>query len=1009
MAIDKNKEFTKGIIELNNASKQIKNATNNSEYVKAKTKEIEISKKQGVIWKEQIQLENQLISAIKKKQLALESTSSALIKERVELQLRNKQTKEAAILSSKLSSEYAKLVIKMNQAASSIQSLIAKKLQGIELSNKEQQELKESQLQFAKYQRAVLGADASVGRFQRNVGNYPKALGAAANAVRSLASAMGLMSAAFLFVSVMRSALRTIVEFDRQLIAVGKTTGIVGQDLKDFGTKVIQLGIQLKGISTKDLLKASEIAGQLGIKGSDNILKFSTTIEKLRLTSNIAGEESARAFAKFIEVSSDSVENADKLGSVITQLGNNFATTESEILKNTTEIQKGIAIYATSAQGVLALGAATNALGGEAEASRGAMQRTFRTLNEAATEGKNLEKILKLTGQTAAEFKEEFGRDAIAVFDKFVKGLSLSAKEGKNLSSTLTELGLDELRVSAVVGSLATNYETLERALAMANEEYINNTALNKEAAMASESLSSHIGDLGDAWDNLVLNVEKGNGAISKFFKNIVTGTTKMVTLMDSISEISTGFWSFASNLYRSTQLGGAASIVLDAEIKRIQNERISLATELVDLLDKQAKTYGTGIDKEQEMATQLNKTTEQIKSHIAELKEKKKVVGELSEEEQKAIDEDEKNRKKQNNYIKGSIGYLNEMIAANNALIDQATDRGTIEKLQKENELLGIQKELLLQGLRAKAETVKATQAGSNGSIVDQTLPGTTLEQDKVSVNDFSLIMSDTEDFLKNYESQIQTGIDLTNTFFDARIQRIDEDIQKSEEYYNKQLQLAGDDEIQKDLITNQAEIAREKLEAKKRKELQKQAVFNKAIAISEIAINTAIAISKVAAQTGIFALAGIGPIILLGALQTATVLAQPIPKYKMGRKGGLEEIAITGDGGVREVITDKFGNNPRLTPSTPTLTFLNEGDKVHSSVEDYYKLQRAAMMSSITMEGRKTSDFQTKQYFDDSLDKERLGIMKETLKAIQRQKTIILKNKIDIPHSMWKSKNTN
>ncbi|MHB1108289.1 MAG: hypothetical protein ACYCZ2_18185, partial [Lutibacter sp.] len=281
--------------------------------------------------------------------------------------------------------------------------------------------------------------------------------------------------------------------------------------------------------------------------------------------------------------------------------------------------------------------------------------------------------------------------------------------------------------------------------------------------------------------------------------------------------------------------------------------------------------------------------------------------------------------------------------------------------------------------------------------------------EQDKVSVNDFSLIMSDTEDFLKNYESQIQTGIDLTNTFFDARIQRIDEDIQKSEEYYNKQLQLAGDDEIQKELITSQAEKAREKLEAKKRKELQKQAVFNKAIAISEIAINTAIAISKVAAQTGIFALAGIGPIILLGALQTATVLAQPIPKYKMGRKFGPEEIAITGDGGVREVITDKFGNNPRLTPNKPTLTYLNKGDQVHSSVDDYYRLQRAAMMNSIAMEGKKTNNYQTKHSFNDTYSKEGLSIMKETLKAIQSQKTVILKNKIDIPHNIWKSKNTN
>ena len=59
LAIDKNKEFSKGVIELNNIAKLIKNSTNNSEYIKAKTQEIEITKKQAIIWREQIQLENQ--------------------------------------------------------------------------------------------------------------------------------------------------------------------------------------------------------------------------------------------------------------------------------------------------------------------------------------------------------------------------------------------------------------------------------------------------------------------------------------------------------------------------------------------------------------------------------------------------------------------------------------------------------------------------------------------------------------------------------------------------------------------------------------------------------------------------------------------------------------------------------------------------------------------------------------------------------------------------------------
>src|SRR5690606_29073353 len=140
---------------------------------------------------------------------------------------------------------------------------------------------------------------------------------------------------------------------------------------------------------------------------------------------------------------------------------------------------------------------------------------------------------------------------------------------------------------------------------------------------------------------------------------------------------------------------------------------------------------------------------------------------------------------------------------------------------------------------------------------------------------------------------------VDLTNVIFDNRIQRIDEDIERTNNQYEKQIELyEGDAERQK-LIREEQEKAREKLEAKKRKEQHKQAVFNKAMSIADIGFNTAVSIMKGYADLGpiagsVFAVLAS----VLGAVQTATVLATPIPKYKMGRKGGKEEIAIVGDG---------------------------------------------------------------------------------------------------------------
>tara|TARA_R110000803_G_scaffold18362_1_gene49055 strand:+ start:3962 stop:7924 length:3963 start_codon:yes stop_codon:yes gene_type:complete len=426
--------------------------------------------------------------------------------------------------STELSRAYVQLVNAQKKAKNVLQDLIVSQ-------GKNSRETKKAQKEYDRLTSKINQANLASKNFSK------KGLGSMARGFKNILFAFGAFSALQMFVNLVKSSVKTVIEFDKQLISVSKTTNIAKKQLDLFGRQAIILGSKLKGISTKNLMKAAEIAGQLGVRGVSNILKFSATIEKLALTSDIIGTDSARSFAKFIELSNDSVENADRLGSVITDLGNNFAATEGEILKNTTEIQRGISIYKTSAHSVIGLGAATSALGAQAEASRGALQKTFKVLNDGASAGVNLEKILKLTGQTAEEFKKEFSKDSVSVFRKFVKGLHESDKSGENLSNTLRGLNLQEKRTEAVVGSLAKNYNILEDALNRANTEYSENIALNTEYDKATESLSSNISDLTDAWDNLVLSVMKGDGEISKFFKNAVQDFTDFVTEINKQNE----------------------------------------------------------------------------------------------------------------------------------------------------------------------------------------------------------------------------------------------------------------------------------------------------------------------------------------------------------------------------------------------------------------------------------------------------------------------------------------
>lgn len=261
---------------------------------------------------------------------------------------------------------------------------------------------------------------------------------------------------------------------------------------------------------------------------------------------------------------------------------------------------------------------------------------------------------------------------------------------------------------------------------------------------------------------------------------------------------------------------------------------------------------------------------------------------------------------------------------------------------------------------------------------------------------------------FIEMGENIKNALVDLTNAIFDNRIQCIDEDIERSDEYYEGQIEkYEGDAERQK-LIREEQEQAREKLEAKKRKEQHKQAVFNKAMTIAEIGWSTAQAIMGAIAA---YPMTGGMPFSLMagiaGAVQIATVLATPIPKYKTGRKGGPEEIAIVGDGGVHEVIEHKDGS-AELTPKRDTLVKLLEGDTVHASLDLYRKSRRNKINNDIYKDKLTFEAYHSLVVNDNSKLEDKLDALIDVFKRKNMSTTVNIP-KFDLGHQFWVEKQKN
>lgn len=186
-----------------------------------------------------------------------------------------------------------------------------------------------------------------------------------------------------------------------------------------------------------------------------------------------------------------------------------------------------------------------------------------------------------------------------------------------------------------------------------------------------------------------------------------------------------------------------------------------------------------------------------------------------------------------------------------------------------------------------------------------------------------------------------------LVDSLLERRLEAIDAEINAEEKKYDKLLRLAENDELEKAALEKQKEDRIALLEKKRLKEEQRQAKIRKAFAISEIAINTAISVSKIWGQTGIFGIKLQYLALAMGALQTAAVLAQPIPQYKDGIDSVPEDqIAMINDGGKKEYVER---NGKILTTDTKNaIVNLKKNDIVHKDYDSMIKNSKSGLIIS-------------------------------------------------------------
>lgn len=355
-------------------------------------------------------------------------------------------------------------------------------------------------------------ADKSIGNLTRSSRNLTKALGTVAIAgVAAVAVGVGLM-------------VREANKAETAFAGVRKTVDLTEEGFKELEGRFKSLSEEIP-VSFNALSSIGEIAGQLGVEGVDDLTKFTEVAASLGVTTNLSAEDAATAFARISNVMQEPLSDVDRMGSAVVDLGNNFATTESEIVQFAQRIASTGKIVGFTSADVFGISAALSSVGVEAEAGGTAIQQALLKMNDAVINGgEEMDLLAQTAGLSVAEFSSLWETDAVSAFTSFVDGLGKSGDEASNI---LAGLGLGGVRTQRAFLSMANAGDLLSEAIATSNNAFEENVALTEEAGKRFATTDSQLQVLKNSFTNTAASV---GAEVKESFGDIMTEILPGVT-----------------------------------------------------------------------------------------------------------------------------------------------------------------------------------------------------------------------------------------------------------------------------------------------------------------------------------------------------------------------------------------------------------------------------------------------------------------------------------------------
>ena len=315
--------------------------------------------------------------------------------------------------------------------------------------------------------------------------------------------------------------------------------------------------------SADQILAIQAIGGELGV-ATESLDTFAQTASNLDIATDLDAETAATALGQLDNILGDLNESTmPNFADSLVRLGNNGASTESQILDIATRIGSMASIVGMTTPDMLALSSTIASTGQNAEAAGTAISKTMSFMETAVAKGGGtLSEIAATASMSADKFAAAWEKRPLEAITAFIKGLNQLEENGGSADLRLQELGITAVRQKQAIEGLMQTVKSQNGELSVMD-------ANAQMAADAWNGLSDQWGAAGDAAREAEAKNEGFAGSVQRI-KNTAQNAASEIAdslapAMDDIADAAADLYDDFSQASDGTKQFVAAAGVLAA------------------------------------------------------------------------------------------------------------------------------------------------------------------------------------------------------------------------------------------------------------------------------------------------------------------------------------------------------------------------------------------------------------------------------------------------------------